>query len=203
MTHEESLVETRVRFFSTQAAMAVSRDIFPWSVIISHLEQQTRLAHEAEKAEHAASLIQLWEEMTCGVYCLTNPTKITYFTQNVANMLLKLVGGTTAREMVLRRLYEEKPSSNSGLPGGRVWRLYMLLAGCCVTSSKNRLTVFGSEPSTALWGRRLTDEFGLLGHNWIWECLIFSGVVGKISIPDDNSPTWVDGVTSHEWFSSA
>lgn len=190
--------------------MNVSREVFPWSIIVPQLERNLKLAQDAENVKHAESLLGLWRRTTFStVYCFTDGSKISFFTGSVGAMLARLVGSSTAREMVLQALDADKGLQYVGFDfpaswqaGGEGWRYYMLLAGTCVTN--NDPTVFGdSRPVSALWSHRLMNEDGRFGRNWERECTIFTGLTGRVSVPDDDSSTtWVDGVTRLSWLNS-
>jgi len=155
--------------------MNVSRDLFPWSVIIPHLEQQSTRAHEAILAEHAASLIKLWQDTT-RAFGAFNETKISMLTEGVGLMLSKLAGATRAREMVLQALEAARLEST---PGSPFWRDHMLLAGMCLVDKETSEIVFGSV------GASDDDQFRL---RWIKECTILTGFRGEISVLDNTTP---------------
>ncbi len=197
-THRRSRMSTRV---VNQTRM--SRELFPWSIIIPHLEQQSRRAHQAQLAEHAASLIDMWQQMTySSCYNFIESFQISFFTPQFGQKLRALLGPTAARELVLQSMESEKTKEYIGLDnstawhsGGQAWRYYMLLAGYCVVDHAPER----SEPPTPLWRGRLQDEDGRFGRNWERECTIHTGLTGLISQPDDSSTTWRVGVTTRRW----
>ena len=189
----------------------VSCDIFPWSVIIPQLERQQKqecaAEFEAAKNDMAAMIIDMWQCMvysTC--YHMRRENDIKYFTEKVGEILTKILGTETARAMVLQAMTAESTTKDyitltttAWQPGGRAWRYYMFLAGCCMLTIDNALSLWGRVPPTQLWRRRLEEEYGGFGHRWLKECMIKSGFDGELKAPDDDSTSWREGVTQEWW----
>lgn len=181
--------------------MQVSRDVLPWSVILPHLQQQCSDAAKAEQAaEQARKMLKMWKDLTYAtVFTIDEYHPRNLFSAHVGHMLSSLLGHCEARKLVLQTLQEEASKEYLGMspqqwqPGGRGWRLFMLLAGECIEKDAKRFKHL--QPTATVWKNRLADGLGRYGTRWGIECLIETGRKGEASVPDENSDNWVDGLT--------
>ncbi len=159
--------------------MQARPDTFPWCLILPELERK-------HKREAAFDVLKTFERFTyqedCSMMCW-NEQGIHHaraLARLVAPQLSAAYGATGAADLV-------RSSARNETVGNDVWRLYMYLAGCCLTDPEI-ITQQLPQPSS-LWRRRVDDE--LAGWSeWKNECLIQTGFEGIVTSPGDDSVIW-------------
>ena len=160
--------------------MQTDLEILPWCLIIPRLECNIR-------REAALNLLQVFERFVfqddfCMIdYCENGIFHARTMARLIAPHLTEAYGTPGAANVVKSRIDTRHTA------GKNVWRLYMYLAGCCLTDPKT-ITHHMPHPSS-LWSMRVNGEMAGWS-SWTNECLIQSGFEGHVTHPQDDSVIW-------------